>query len=96
LFGNGGVVCGVAWNGSYWLAVGNNGDYSKSIAISSDGISWSWSVNSLGSSATGFSVAWNGSYWVFVGSNTDSSQYIATSSDGLHWTHSINNPSNIA
>ena len=79
-------ISAIAWNGSYWLAVGSN-----SIAIninvlqSSDGITWSETVNIGGSGGDLSALCWNGSYWVTFDSN---SGYSWTSTDGTNWTSS--------
>ena len=83
------IVYGVAWNGSYWVAVGYD---SVCIAISSNGINWVESLNNPFDSGSGKGIAWNGSYWVAVGNNGDSTVCIATSTDGMNWVSSTNNP----
>ena len=78
---------GVAWNGSKWLALGN--DITNGVIASSpDGIRWR---ADLSGSGTPFSdgyvkaAAWNGSLWVAVGT-TSSGSAITTSPDGKTWT----------
>lgn len=64
----------VYWNGSYFLAVGN-----EQCAKSTDGITWTTGTLS-GTEAT-FDLAWNGSLWV-----AGRDDKISTSPDGLTWT----------
>jgi hypothetical protein len=90
--GTGGVAFGIAWNGSYWVAVGNNTDNTVGISKSTDAITWTPSSNNPFIGGDGNGIAWNGSYWVAVGYNLDSSVCIAKSSDGLAWTNASNNP----
>jgi hypothetical protein len=81
LYGN-----SVAWNGSYWLAVGGNVTTANSIQRSTDGRNWSSSVSRGGFSGTfgGYGLGWNGSYWVAVGNDTGSNT-IQKSTDGSNW-----------
>jgi hypothetical protein len=54
----------VAWNGSYWLAAGNDNTNNDLTTIyrSADGINW---ISSASIPFSVFSsVAWNGSYWL--------------------------------
>jgi hypothetical protein len=89
LFGGvGGAVNGVAWNGSIWVAVGDNSGATVCIATSSDGINWVASTNNPFSGGKGYAVAWNGSYWVAAGYNYNYSVCISTSLDGMIWTPS--------
>ena len=79
---------GVAWNGSFWVAVSTAGK--NAIATSKDGITWkaSKSANSVfkfpGTTALhgAIDVAWNGKLWVAVGIGKNA---IATSKDGKTW-----------
>jgi hypothetical protein len=88
-----GLCLGLAWNGSIWLAVGNDGTDGL-IASSPDGITWtadlsggSTPFSGSGVSNTGsvHAAAWNGSLWVAGGSDGFVS-VIATSPDGKTWT----------
>ena len=82
-----GFCSGVAWNGSIWLALGNNGT-DGIIASSSDGIIWTLDLSGSSTPFSGGSVksaAWNGSVWVAGGINS-SGGAIATSPDGKTWT----------
>ena len=85
----GGGAAGIAWNGSYWIAVASS--TLSTIAKSFDGITWVSSTNNpfsfSGDGAAG--IAWNGSYWIAVGGYTIS---IVKSTDGMTWTNSTNNP----
>jgi hypothetical protein len=84
-FANGGN--GVAWNGTMWVAVGDNGGVTGSIQTSTDGINWTASTTG-GFTQGGKGVAWNGKLWVAVGDNTVAAGSIQTSPDGLSWTAS--------
>ena len=77
--------CGVAWNGSIYIAVGHG--VVSPIAYSYDGITWYPSSNatSVFGVNSGFNgIAWNGTRFVVVGYN--SSFYIGYSSDGINWS----------
>ena len=80
-----GIGYAVAWNGSLWLVGGTV----NMITYSSDGITWTDSVNGNAIFGTGNSVrsfAWNGSRWVAGGAGTLCR--LAYSSDGITWTAS--------
>ena len=79
-------VWGIAWNGSYWVAVGSGAI--NTIATSPDGINWTGRGRTV-FTTQGNGIAWNGSYWVAVGQGTNT---IATSSDGITWTPSTLSP----
>jgi hypothetical protein len=81
------TVNAIAWNGSYWVAVGGSATLST-IVISSDGVDWHHTpTNVLTDQVKG--VAWNGSYWVATGAGpTDS---VAVSVDGYNWLAASNN-----
>jgi len=83
------AVRGVAWNGSLWVAVGNNDDGSVTITTSPDGITWTDASNNPFTSRYGYGIAWNG-IWVAVGWNVDNTVTIATSPDGATWTGQSN------
>ena len=79
---------GIAWNGQYAIAVGDNADSLGGIRSSSDGITWS-PITSGGFTMTnrsGYGVAWNGFMWVIVGSGgpLNSIRY-STDRDGANW-----------
>jgi len=94
-------VNAVAWNGSYWIAVGDDNRGTNGagipIAISSDGITWTpaknnpfWNTTtSPGNSNIGVCIAWNGTYWL-AGGNSYNPGFPATcfaiSYDGYNWT----------
>ena len=83
----------IAWNGSYWIAVGTNSTNTVSIAKSFDGMTWAPSTNNPFAGQYGQGIAWNGSYWVAVGGNTPPvTVSIAKSFDGMTWAPSTNNP----
>jgi hypothetical protein len=75
-------VFSVAWNGSLWVAGGN--DASNRLAFSPDGINWTTSTsgNALITEYC-WTVGWNGSLWVAGGSGTNQLVY---SSDGIAWS----------
>jgi len=76
----------VAWNGSYWLAAGDNGVTLSSIQKSADGISWT-GITSGGFCNYAKGVTWNSSYWVAVGDDRGGAlSSIQTSVDGINWT----------
>jgi hypothetical protein len=77
-------VYGVAWNGSLWIAGGQNSDASVTIATSPDGITWTPRVNPFDGGYV-IDIAWNGSLWVAVGHTPDGTTII-TSPDGIEWT----------
>jgi hypothetical protein len=91
----GGAMSQVAYNGSYWVAVGNNGGFEPPIAVSLDGINWKLANNnpflnpndySVG--CIGVCIAWNGSYWIAGGggfNDTVSTRVIGISYDGYNW-----------
>lgn len=68
------ILSGVAWSGSHWVAVGDNG----LILMSPDG--HTWTLQASGTSKTLSGVAWSGSRWVVVGEKC-----ILTSPDGHTW-----------
>ena len=83
---------GISWNGSYWVAVGNNTGSTVCIAKSTDGMTWTDASNNPFSGAIGYGIAWNGTYWVAVGFNNSTTVAIATSTDGDTWTDATDNP----
>jgi hypothetical protein len=94
IFYNGGDAfpTGVAWNGSIWVAVGNQDGSNHTatdvtIAYSSDGINWTPVTTDPFAGYHANGVAWNGSIWVAIGGDSNSStNSIATSSNGINWT----------
>jgi len=85
----GGQAKGIAWNGSYWVAVGYSPN-GTTIATSDDGIDWTARTSPF-SQCNG--VAWNSTnnYWVAVGRGASgSNNAIATSPDGIEWTNRSN------
>ena len=67
---------GVAWNGSMWVAVGE--DASNAIKYSSDGIIW---TDTNSSSSNVYDVTWDGTKWLAVGIEGS----LQTSTDGSNW-----------
>jgi hypothetical protein len=79
----------VAYNGSYWVAVGTTSTTpDASIQISMDNQDWQ-NATSGGFSIAGRSVAWNGSYWIAGGFDSTKLNRIQKSVDGLNWTPSV-------
>lgn len=70
-------VWGAAWNGAYWVAVGEG---TTALATSPDGVNWTSRTTPF---TVGYGVAWNGTLWVAVGSGTHT---IAYSYNGITWT----------
>jgi hypothetical protein len=87
---------GIAWNGTYWVAVGYNQSETVTIINSTDGITWTDASNNPFSGGQGVGIAWSasGSYWVAVGYNSGATVTIAKSSDSMTWTDASNNPFN--
>ena len=77
-----------------WVAVGRNGDYTVSIATSSDGMTWTEASNNPFSGGEGYGIAYSSlqNKWVAVGYNSSHTVCIASSADGITWTDSSNNP----
>lgn len=100
------ILKDVAWNGSYFLAVGSitlqtSFSFNKSFNISQivysiDGVTWA--VQNMGNATIettqiiAKSVNWNGNIWVVTGKFNNGS--ITTSSDGISWSV-INTSENI-
>jgi len=90
----------VAYNGSYFMAVGSINMTVKSTGItytisqiitSSDGINWdsqsiAKSITEFDPSSLGFSVKWNGTIWLVTGIFNSFNGTITTSGDGINWT----------
>jgi hypothetical protein len=89
---SGGTGKGIAWNGSYWVAVGTNTGGTVTIAKSTNGTTWTAATDNPFSGGGGEGIAWNGSYWVAVGANSGSAVTIATSTDGMTWAAATDNP----
>ena len=100
---NSGVVNGLAWNGSRWVAVGKGTvgtNVYAQINYSDDGFSWNQQSPALskygpfGSGGTGYGVAWNGiNMWVAVGGPSPSTYTGPTTiawstNNGLSWSSS--------
>jgi hypothetical protein len=82
------IAKSVAWNGSLWVAGGQDSNTNGIVGYSSDGINWTAAAS--GSAIfTNFceTIAWNGSLWVAGGSST-SGGVVAYSSNGITWTES--------
>jgi hypothetical protein len=93
---------GIAWNGSYWVAVGRAQALGSelTVGISSDGYNWVSSLNNPfsapgGGGATvphGNKIAWNGSKWLAVGITASNEYSMAESTNGYNWTYPSSNP----
>jgi hypothetical protein len=83
-------VNGIAWNGSYWVAVGREGGSVISIIKSSDGVTWTPSTNSPFGAGGGYgmanAIAWNGTQWLVLGYSSGGTPISSTSTDGMTWT----------
>jgi hypothetical protein len=75
---------GVAWGGSYWVAVGGG---SNMFATSYDGVNWTPQVsNAIFGDAGVQAIAYNGNLWVATGNSGGAgTSTIAYSSDGSNW-----------
>ena len=91
VFSNG--YLGIGFNGSIWVAVGNNGA-STGVAYSYNGINWSLGVSTIFNSGSQINqaVAWSGSLnrWVATGLSNVNSIYYST--DGINWSASTGAP----
>jgi len=81
-----------AWNGTIWMAVGNDGGLIN-IKYSSDGLLWTNATSggfTVVSSSSGYCIAWNGLLWVAGGGQLSgtSDASLKYSYDGLVWTNS--------
>jgi len=72
----------VVWNGSFFVAVGNNGIVMTSV----DGMAWT--TQSSGTTEALHSITWDGTQFVAVGGDDSpvESRVIMTSPDGITWT----------
>ena len=75
----------VAWNGSYWVAIGKGASLENSIVYSGDGKNWS-NVTIGAFVNGGYGITWTGKNWVATGDNGSSVSSFAVSTDGLEWT----------
>ena len=81
---------GLAYNGSRWVAVGDDATRAGTIRTSTDGVNWvTATTGGFGNDTfevyTGYAVAWNGRMWVAVGNGDTAGQRIQYSYDGLNW-----------
>ena len=75
------AVCGIDWNSTYWVIVGNNTLYSSNLT--------SWSGASGGTFPTvARAIKWNGSRFISVGQDNGGSVQFKTSTNGTSWTGS--------
>jgi hypothetical protein len=96
-----GITYGVAWNGSYFLAVGTSAAAGSTpiIQTSSNGYIWTNQTAQNASLGPLYCVATNGSLWVIGGAQntgqiigTFGGTAIQTSTDGSNWTARTNAP----
>ena len=80
---DGDALVRVAWNGSLWVAVGDNGR----LFTSGDGEAWTPRTSQTAQDLAG--VAWGNGTWVAVGDR----ETILTSPDGIAWTQVHQAPS---
>jgi hypothetical protein len=75
----------VSWNGSYWLAAGQDNS-NGSIKYSQDGITWINAAISIYQAST-LNIKWNGQMWLALGTRGNNSNYstINYSYDGFSW-----------
>lgn len=84
IFGSGGAVNAITWNGTMFVAGGSG---SNTLAYSYDGFKWTASPSSNTIMPTNTrAVAWNGSIWVCGGVGTSGSNTMAYSTNGITWT----------
>jgi sugar lactone lactonase YvrE len=82
----------IVWNGTYWLAGGQNAAIVRSSNNYTNRIIYTSHPLSDG---LVYNLAWNGTYWVAVGYNSDNTISIALSTSGsANWVQSTNNPFN--
>ena len=80
------VGTGVAWNGSYFVATGNDTNALNTLRTSSDGINWSF-ASTGGFSSGACNVGWNGRMWVAVGAHSTTQGCIQYSMNGSNWSN---------
>jgi hypothetical protein len=93
---------GIAWNGSYWVAVGRAQALGSAltVAVSPDGYNWTAASNNPFSAPSGGGttiskgnkIAWTGSKWLAVGVTASNEYSMAVSTDGYNWTYPSANP----
>lgn len=77
----------IVWNGTIWLAVGNNSNISLTavvVATSPDGNTWTLNTNLTDLLGSIVAIKWTGSIFVAVGSK-NTSKRIVISENGLLW-----------
>ena len=90
----GGQCNSIAWNGSYWVAVGTTtavntiGKSTTVIASSSDGLIWKESTDNpfSGINSTITDINWTGTFWIATGRGTNFGVGTAQSYDANTWT----------
>ena len=96
-----GITYGVAWNGSYFLAVGTQSATGTGPIIQTSSNGYNWTNQSALNASLGplYCVATNGSLWVIGGAQntgqligTYGGTAIQTSTDGSNWTARTNAP----
>ena len=84
------ITYSVEYNGSMWIAIGDNGSAATNnvIKYSYNGSNWS-NTNGSFYGGGGRDVKWNGTYFVAVGNYiTNSNATIQVSYDGINWSNS--------
>jgi hypothetical protein len=82
-----GNIRSIAFNGSMWVAVTDNGGSTNSMAYSYNGINWI--LTSSGSAILNgsiYNVAWGGNIWIAVGHSNPYNRGLIYSYDGINWT----------
>ena len=77
---------GLAYNGTRWVAVGQDVSSNTPIVYSSDGVNWTGVVNSGTLLSVDCDVKWTGSSFLATGQMPSGSGTVATSSDGVTWS----------
>lgn len=74
----------VAWNGSYWVAVGQDGNTLNCIQVSTDASHWRSSITNTVDYYME-SIVWTGSFWIANGDEDYTGSNIQYSTDGFYW-----------
>jgi sugar lactone lactonase YvrE len=79
---------GVAWNGSYFIAVGAGNTVNNTILKSTDGKTWTNSMSGA-FAVQGRAITWSQGHnmWIANGNNSSTTGQIKTSPNGLEWSN---------
>jgi hypothetical protein len=90
--GTAGTGFAIGWNGSYWVAGGNDSGFTVSLVYSYTGDVWYTVLTDpfVGGACLDFS--WNGQKWVAVGTTVAGIISVATSTDGTNWAAASGTP----